>query len=53
MGGLGWLLALLVTAVGAKAKSRAWDWQKGTGDYSRFAAYEEQLRALAKQPFFR
>jgi len=35
------------------AKSSPWDWQKGTGEYAKFAAYEEELRAMASQPYFR
>jgi len=34
------------------AKSSPWDWQKGTGEYAKFAAYEEELRAMASQPYF-
>jgi len=40
----------MVDLVGAK--SSPWDWQKGTGEYAKFAAYEEELRAMASQPYF-
>jgi len=40
----------MVNFVGAK--SSPWDWQKGTGEYAKFAAYEEELRAMASQPYF-
>jgi len=42
----------LVPSTTALAKSQPWDWQKGTGEYARFAVYEEELRAMAKQPYF-
>ena len=42
----------LVPSTSALAKSQPWDWQKGTGEYARFAVYEEELRAMAKQPYF-
>jgi len=34
------------------ARSSPWDWQKGTGEYAKFAAYEEELRAMVSQPYF-
>merc|ERR1719331_251791 len=40
----------MVDLVGAK--SSPWDWQKGSGEYAKFAAYEEELRAMASQPYF-